>query len=145
MGCIVIVIVIDRNGLRCLSNTKLMSTGSVMGQGIYLSTQFAYSARYATPGWHWTKGMYKDGLHVVSICESPSSSIKTGIISAGGTFVVPKEHQGNLAVRFLLVFRCDDKIPEANFVDGHILSYGDHTVDLSQHYERIRKKYSVAI
>ena len=136
-------ICIDRNGLRCLSNTELMSTGSVLGEGIYLSTQFAYSARYATLGWHWMKGMYKDGLQVVSICEAPASSLaKTGILRSFGTFMIPKEHQESLALRYLLVFGKDDKIPQANIIDGHIMSYGDHTVVLSQHYERITQKYA---
>ena len=89
------------------------------------------------------KGMYKDGLQVVSICEAPASSLaKTGILRSFGTFMIPKEHQESLALRYLLVFGKDDKIPQANIIDGHIMSYGDHTVDLSQHYERITQKYA---
>ncbi|GLJ56070.1 hypothetical protein SUGI_1203730 [Cryptomeria japonica] len=38
---------IIRNGLRCLSNTKYMSSGKAYGEGIYFSTEMNYSYQHA--------------------------------------------------------------------------------------------------
>ena len=142
------MIVIDRNGLRCFSNTKLMNTGKRFGDGIYFSDSFPYSALYATDIMgsqnHWMNGMYKQRLFVVGLFEVISSpSIREEADQF--TFVVPKEHEENVALRYLIVHDQYHLLShEEKIVDGHILSYGDHNVDLSQHYERITQKYASA-
>lgn len=132
-----------RNGLRCLSNTGLMSSGSSLGDGIYLANNFDYSANYTADSMgssdHWMNGMYMNHFCVVSICEVFSSP---AIMGSSGIFVVPKEHEGSVAVRYLFVYAAQDKISGAGISDGHILSYGDDRVNLSQHYQTIRQKYA---
>ena len=82
---------------------------------------------------------------VLSICEVISSpSIKESEAAFSSfTFVVPKEQEENVTVRYLLVYDHFQML-KANIVDGHILSHGDHNVDLSQHYKRITQKYASA-
>lgn len=139
----------DRNGLRCLSDTKLMSSGKTMGDGIYLADSFIHSAKYALRSGcddGWNNGMLKEGyFFVVGICEVISSpSIK----EESGICVVPKESEGNVAVRYLLVCKRDvrddifEKDLRANISNGHILSHGAHTVDLSEHHQKIKRKYA---
>lgn len=131
-----------RNGLRCFSGTKLMSSGHSLGDGIYLANNFNYSAGYATSSMAssvpWMNGMYVKGFSVVSICEVISSStIKEG----SGIWAVPKEHEGSVAIRYLLVYASHVKNLSAVISDGHILSYNGDKVNLFQHYQNIREKY----
>lgn len=132
-----------RNGLRCLSNTKLMSAGNSLGEGIYLANNFDYSANYTADSTgspdHWMNGMYMNRFCVVSICEVISSPAIKG---SSGIFVVPKEHEGRVAVRYLFVYAAHDRISGAAISDGHILCYGGDRVNLHQHYESIRQKYA---
>ena len=115
-----------------------------MGDGIYLAERFEYSARYARRSACndiWKNGMYQDSdFYVVGICEvisSPSIIINKEL----GVCVVPKEAEGNVAVRYLLVSNANKDLSAA-ISNGHILSHGDRSVDLSQHHENIRGEYA---
>eukprot|EP00253_Pinus_taeda_P013918 PITA_13918 len=132
-----------RNGLRCLTDTKLMTTGKTKGEGIYLADTLELAttyARYWKLNNRWNDDMVDEdgGFYVVGLYEVISSSIK----EEDGYCVVPKESEGNVAVRYLLVNFSDDmKGLIANISDGRILSHGGHSVDLSQHHQSIRRKY----
>ena len=123
-----------------------MSSGIYVGEGIYLANNFASSAFYSTGCRnHWKNGMYKEGIHVVGICEVISSP--TIQEESGDTIVIPQEYEGNVALRYLLVYEnfhrsSHVEIPDIRIPDGNILSYGHQNVDLSEHYERIRQRYA---
>ena len=121
-----------------------MSAGNRIGDGIYFATDFNYSASFSTGCMEysdrWNNGMYKEGFRVVSICEI----ISTATIKEGSEeFVVPREQDGNVGVRYLIVDvdGIEDIAPSATICDGHILSHGGITVDLSDHYQSIKQKY----
>ena len=118
-----------------------MSAGSSLGEGIYLANTFEYSANYSVgssyPG--WMNSMYPESFYVVSVCEVISAPT---INEALGIFVVPREHEGSVAVRYLLVYAGADQILRARISDGHILLHGGDSVDLFQHYKSIRQKYA---
>lgn len=132
-----------RNGLRCLSNTKLMSSGKSLGDGIYLANNFERSSHYADSSIQssdpWMNGMYMNGFCVVSICEVISSPT---IKEQSDIWVVPKEHEGSVAVRYLLVYAARNNFLRAGISEGHILSHRGESVDLFQHYQSIRQKYA---
>lgn len=131
-----------RNGVRCFSSTKLMSSGNSLGDGIYLADNLNYSAGYATSSTAsavpWMNGMFMDGFYVVSICEVISP---TKVKEGSGIWAVPKEHEGSVAVRYLLVYASHDKRLSAGISDGHILAYLGDKVNLFEHYQNIREKF----
>ncbi|KAI5079423.1 hypothetical protein GOP47_0004902 [Adiantum capillus-veneris] len=98
-----------RNGLRCLSNTSLMSAGASYGSGIYFGSFLEVSMRYCTQSGHgWSHGPLKEGFSVLAICEIIKGSLigEQDIsyeITGRGIMVVPPEHEKDVAIRYVIV------------------------------------------
>ena len=58
-----------RIGLKNMSGTKFMSTGSVYGPGIYLSNSVKISKDYSTSQLSWQNSMFGEHVCVLAICE----------------------------------------------------------------------------
>lgn len=83
---------IMRNGLKIMSNTKLMVNAAAYGAGVYLSDSFYFSARYSARG-------HFDGKIIVAVFEVRGN--KENYRRNSGIFVVTNEN--DLILRYLLV------------------------------------------
>lgn len=86
-----------RAGLRNFSNTSMMSTGAVMGSGIYLALNAATSAAYCRyQNSSWSKSSISGNVQCIALCEV------IGKPPASGVAVIPDEE--HVSVRFLFLY-----------------------------------------
>ncbi|KAH9316839.1 hypothetical protein KI387_018608 [Taxus chinensis] len=115
-----------RNGLRCLSGTRYMSTGMAHGRGIYFSDNINLSAGFCKAGSEWTNGKLKN-CSVIAICEIFLDAVNHRTY----TTVVPPEHENYVVIRYLIAFsgwELNSQSPKSN-------------LELHEHYKKVRAKY----
>lgn len=126
---------IIRNGLRCLSRTDYMSSGTAYGQGIYFSTELDVARSHSSPISGWRNGNLKE-YGVVAICEILSGQ---WYFVNESCLVVPSEKENDIAIRYLIV--CKDEYNEKGFLTtaSHMLSTETHFLG---RYQLLRNYYS---
>lgn len=114
-----------------LHRTRENSTTANKYALISILNNFEYSAKYAGKSVEysdtWANGTYINGFHVVGICEviyCPTIREKSGI------FVVPKEYEESVALRYLLVYAGHHKKFKARNSACNILSHGGHSATM---------------
>ena len=133
-----------RNGLRSMSNTTYMSTGAAYGEGIYFSGNISTSFQYAKTAvsLSWDKGCLTGGFQVIAICEIVNNCMRRNAAdhSSRNIIVVPKEHERDVAIRYLLVFRpSPNTFMHGNHnIQGRVLG---NTLNLFDHYQQLRDNY----
>lgn len=126
-----------RNGLRSMSNTHYMSTGTAYGSGLYLSTHGGTSIGYAHAGLGRQQGKLKKGFRCLALCEVLVEQ-DTGDMDKGNTIiVVPAEDVPNVFLRYLLVVEGYGDAARSWVVkQGTQLQQADgETVDLGKHMQ----------
>eukprot|EP00743_Colponemidia_sp_Colp-15_P008289 GILK01008998.1.p1 GENE.GILK01008998.1~~GILK01008998.1.p1 ORF type:complete len:1014 (-),score=198.21 GILK01008998.1:297-3245(-) len=94
-----------RNGLRVLSNTRLMTAGAAYGSGIYVSpttqVSWGYSSRVSNTNSAWQHSEFHAGTLAIAICEVIDNG--TTVKNNSQIWVVPKEDY--ITLRYFIV--CD--------------------------------------
>eukprot|EP01018_Ginkgo_biloba_P012768 Gb_02127 [translate_table: standard] len=109
-----------------------MSNGMAYGRGIYFSTLMDTSRRYSIKHPGWVNGKLRE-CSIVAICEIFLE--QTNYIH-GSNFVVPPEHENDIAIRYLVVFNGEHYGSNiVHITHSHLLS--DKT-DLHKHYEQLK-------
>jgi Poly(ADP-ribose) polymerase catalytic domain len=115
---------IMRNGLRNLSNTKLMTCGAAYGAGIYLSPWSDTSRGYARKGKGWAQSRFGSAdLQMIALCE---------VINHPDLKDMPNPHyviqdEDFIVTRFLLVYVDGKNIPrvDSRTLDKYKSTYGE--------------------
>eukprot|EP00742_Colponemidia_sp_Colp-10_P007439 GILJ01008009.1.p1 GENE.GILJ01008009.1~~GILJ01008009.1.p1 ORF type:complete len:1020 (-),score=161.50 GILJ01008009.1:314-3328(-) len=94
-----------RNGLRVLSNTRLMTAGAAYGSGIYVSpttqVSWGYSSRVQSTKPAWNHSQFAPGTLAIAICEVIDNG--QTVKNSNQIWVVPKEDC--ITLRYFIV--CD--------------------------------------
>lgn len=127
---------IIRNGLRCLSRTDYMSSGTAYGRGIYLSTRLDDALSHSSLLSGWRNGNLRE-YGVVAICEILSGERR---FVSESCLVVPPENENDVAIRYLIVCK-HNKYNEKGFrtTASNMLST---ETDFLEHYQLLRNYYS---
>ncbi|KAH9317006.1 hypothetical protein KI387_018775, partial [Taxus chinensis] len=124
-----------RNGLRCLSKTRYMSTGKVYGDGIYFSTDISVALAYSKSIPWRIHGKTKE-YTVLAVCEILSGQ---KYLVEEKYLVVPPKNENDIAIRYLLVFKGKDiSTGTVSVTDGHILT---GKTNLPEHYKQLKRQY----
>ncbi|XP_024532530.1 uncharacterized protein LOC9640710 [Selaginella moellendorffii] len=122
-----------RNGVRSMSNTRYMSTGAASGMGIYAATTLAMSRGYCSVGGSGAGyGRFGTGTSCVGVIEVFAP------VSLSHYYVIPKEHEKSVALRYLIVFdgvggyHSSGTISRDVFLDGKI--------NLVKHHRELRNR-----
>lgn len=128
---------IIRNGLRCLSITDYMSSGTAYdyGQGIYLSTNMDDARFNSSPISGWPNGKLK-GYGVVAICEILSGK---RLFVGNSWLEVPPENENDIAIRYLIVCKHEYDKKGSITTASHMLSTENNFLE---HYQLLRNYYS---
>lgn len=128
---------IIRNGLRCLSRTDYMSSGTAHGQGIYFYTELDVARSHSSPISGWKNGNLK-GYGVVAICEILSGQWYF-VNESESCLVVPSENENDVAIRYLIV--CKNEYNEKGFLTTASRMLSTETRFLGR-YQSLRNYYS---
>lgn len=116
-----------------MSTTSYMSNGASYGEGIYFGERLSTSMGYArSSSGGWTTGALRNGFICLAICEIVNGCTRNHI---NGILVVPREHEQDVAIRYLLVFPAQTHIEKDLHIQGQILSV---RTNLFEHYRGLR-------
>eukprot|EP00742_Colponemidia_sp_Colp-10_P017001 GILJ01019527.1.p1 GENE.GILJ01019527.1~~GILJ01019527.1.p1 ORF type:complete len:929 (+),score=130.45 GILJ01019527.1:154-2787(+) len=116
-----------RNGLRILSNTKLMTAGAAYGRGIYVSpttqVSMGYSTKSSSSSGGWTHSSFQSGSVALGIFEVINNGVTSKNHSNDTIWVVNDD--ACITIRYLLV--CSPTVQrEMNNVDIRKIDLASH-------------------